>query len=254
MRVILLILFILLIAELVVFAFFLKKRIAKYDHRFVRKLHDKMIEYVHYPYPNIFNEFEKLFVKYSELESENQNFGEVFGEVLISILYYCAFAAFILLGVLLQTCRDCLKVCRGVFSLIFLTICFGSMVTYLVESIMTKYKVNLSDSQIYMYDSEFNKEIKEKLNMMFERKIYMLVFSIFLTLSAITQITLIIIDIILFKKKKNIMNNINNTQPQIAANQESERKFNHQNNGNADIQVHIRQNIANTEEVPVKNN
>ena len=66
---------------------------------------------------------------------------------------------------------------------------------------MTKYKVNLTKEQIYMYDSEFNKEIEEKLDMMFERKIYMLVFSIFLTLSVITQITLIIIDIILFKKK-----------------------------------------------------
>jgi len=255
MRVILLILFILLIAELVVFAFFLQKRNTKYDAIFVAKLHDKMIEYFHYPYPNIFNEFEKLFVKYKLTENlKLVDEGEKFAEVLVSIFIYCAFAAFILLGVLLQTCRDCLKVCRGVFSLIFLTICFGSMVTYLVESIMTKYKVNLSDNQIYMYDSEFNKEIKEKLNMMFERKIYMLVFSIFLTLSVIAQITLIIIDIILFKKKKNIMNNINNTQPQIAANQESERELNHQNNGNADIQVHIRQNIANTEEVPVKNN
>ena len=254
MRVILLILFILLIAEFVVFAFFLKKRIVKYDQDFIRKLHDKMIEYVHYPYPDIFNEFEKLFVKYREKVSGKIDLGEDFGQAFVSIFNYCAFAAFVLIGVLLQTCRDCLKVCRGVFSLILLSLYFGSMVKYLVESIMTKYKVNLSDSQIYMYDSEFNKEIREKLDMMFERKIYMLAFSIFLTLSAITQITLIIIDIILFKKKKNIMNNINNTQPQIAANQESEREFNHQNNGNGDIQVHIRQNIANTEEVPVKNN
>jgi len=254
MSVILLILFILLIAEFVVFAFFLKKRIVKYDQNFIRKLYDKMIEYVHYPYPDIFNEFEKLFVKYREKVSGKIDLGEDFGQAFVSIFNYCAFAAFVLIGVLLQTCRDCLKVCRGVFSLILLSLYFGSMVKYLVESIMTKYKVNLSDSQIYMYDSEFNKEIREKLDMMFERKIYMLVFSIFLTLSAITQITLIIIDIILFKKKKNIMNNINNTQPQIAANQESEREFNHQNNGNADIQVHIRQNIANTEEVPVKNN
>jgi len=254
MRVILLILFILFIAEFVVFAFFLKKRIVKYDQNFIRKLHDKMIVYGHYPNPDTFNEFEELFVKYRERENEKLDLGESFGETLTSILIYCAFAAFVLIGVLLQTCRDCLKVCRGVFSLILLFLYFGLMVIYLVESIMTKYKVNLSDSQIYMYDSEFNKEIREKLDMMFERKIYMLAFSIFLTLSAITQITLIIIDIILFKKKKNIMNNINNTQSQIAANQESERELNHQNNGNADIQVHIRQNIANTEEVPVKNN
>ena len=128
------------------------------------------------------------------------------------------------------------------------------MVKYLVESIMTKYKVNLTDEQIYMYDTEFNKEIKEKLDMMFERKIYMLSFSIFLTLAVLTQYILIIIDIHLFKKKKNNININNNTQPQIAVNQESERELNRQNNGNADIQVHIRQNILNTEDIPVKNN
>ena len=103
-----------------------------------------------------------------------------------------------------------------------------------------------------MYDTEFNKEIKEKLDMMFERKIYKLAFSILLTLAVLAQYILIIIDIRLFKKKKNNINN--NTQPQIAVNQESERELNRQNNGNADIQVHIRQNILNTEDIPVKNN
>jgi len=254
MRVILLILFILLIAELVVFAFFLDKRNKKYDDIFVEKLRKKMIEYLHYVNEPIFNEFENLFVKYREKESGKIDFGEGFGEFFVSFFNYIGFAAFLLVGVLLQTCCDCLKVCRGVFSLLLLILSLGSMIRYLVESIMTKYKVNLTKEQIYMYDSEFNKEIEEKLDMMFERKIYMLVFSIFLTLSVITQITLIIIDIILFKKKKNNINMSNNTQPQIAANQESERELSHQNNGNEDIQVHIRQNIANTEEVPVKNN
>ena len=75
------------------------------------------------------------------------------------------------------------------------------MVKYLVESIMTIYKVNLTNEQIYIYDMEFNKKIKEKLDMIFERKIYMLVFSIFLILFVIAQYTLIIIDNQLFKKK-----------------------------------------------------
>ena len=247
MRVILLILFILLIAELVVLYFFLKKRMDKYDSLFVSKLHNKMIEYVHYLNTYIFNEFEELFVKY-------KNVGEFLGEALKSIFNYVAIAVFLLIGVLLQTCRDCLKVCRDVFSLIFLALGFGAMVKYLVESIMTKYKVNLTNEDIYKYDTEFNKEIKEKLDMMFERKIYMLAFSIFLTLSVIAQFILIIIDIQLFKKEKNNININNNTQPQIAVNQESERELNRQNNGNADIQVHIRQNILNTEDIPVKNN
>ena len=90
--------------------------------------------------------------------------------------------------------------------------------------------------------------------MMVERKIYMLVFSIYLTLSVITQYTLIIIDIQLFKKKNN-NNNIDNTQPQIAVNQESEREINNnQVNENGDIQVHAIQNIVNTEEISAKIN
>ena len=248
MRVILLILFILLIAELVVLYFFLKKRMDKYDSLFVSKLHNKMIEYVHYLNTYIFNEFEELFVKY-------KNVGEFLGEALKSIFNYVAIAAFLLIGVLLQTCRDCLKVCRGVFSLIFLTLCFGAMVKYLVESIMTKYKVNLTDEQIYMYDTEFNKEIKEKLDMMFERKIYMLAFSIFLTLSVIAQYILIIVDIILFKKKNNYINNNNNTQPQIGVYQESEREANnYRNNENGEIQVHVINNVVSTEQLSAKNN
>ena len=87
------------------------------------------------------------------------------------------------------------------FQFIFLTLCFGEMVKYLVESIMTIYKVNLTNEQIYIYYMEINKKIKEKLDMIFERKIYMLVFSIFLILFVIAQYTLIIIDNQLFKKK-----------------------------------------------------
>jgi hypothetical protein len=248
MRVILLILFILLIGQLVVNFFFLTIRLRKYDLSFIRELHQKMIEKYNFIIPDIFKEFEELFEEYKDGET----LGQKLGEMIFSLLIMCVTDFFLLIGVLLQTCRDCLKICRGVSSLILLSLCFIVALLTLIESIATKYKLDLSDNQIYLFDIEFNKKIKEKLNMMVERKIYMLVFSIFLTLSIIAQYTLIIIDIQLFKKKKNNINN--NTQPQIAVNQESERELNHKNNGNADIQVHIRQNILNTEEISVKNN
>ena len=90
--------------------------------------------------------------------------------------------------------------------------------------------------------------------MMYERKIYMLTFSIFLTLSIIVQITLIIIDIQLFQKKK-INDNNNNTQPQIGVYQESEREANnYQNNENGEIQVHVINNVVSTEQLSAKNN
>jgi hypothetical protein len=253
MRVILLILFILLIGQLVVNFFFLTIRLRKYDLSFIRELHQKMIEKYNFIIPDIFKEFEELFEEYKEGENR---LGQKLGEMIFSFLIMCVTDVFLLIGVLLQTCRDCLKICRGVSSLILLSLCFIVALLTLIESIATKYKLDLSDNQIYLFDIEFNKKIKEKLNMMVERKIYMLVFSIFLTLSIIAQYTLIIIDIQLFKKKKNNINgNNNNTQPQIVVYQESERQINNnQNNGIGDIQVHIGQNIVNTEEVSVKNN
>ena len=95
MRVILLILFILLIAELVVLFFFLSKRKDKYDSGFVGRLHDKMIEYVLYPYPDIFKEFEKLFVEYKTTEIlKIVDDSEYFAEVIKSIFNYVALEFF----------------------------------------------------------------------------------------------------------------------------------------------------------------
>ena len=256
MRVILLILFILLIGQLPVNLIFVFKRIIKYDQTFIREFHNKMIEKYNFIIPDIFKEFEELFEKYVQRSNEGLGitFGTGIGQAIISIYIMIPINGFLLIGVLFQTCRDCIKICRGVFSLILLSFCVIVAILTLIESIITKYKLNLSDNQIYLYDDKFNKEIKEKLNMMVERKIYMLCFSIYFTLSVITQYILIIIDIQLFKKKNNYINNINKTQPQIAVNQESERELNHQNNGNRDIQVHVMQNVVNTEEISAKIN
>ena len=148
-----------------------------------------------------------------------------------------------------------MKICRGVFSLILLIFWGALFIFYLIDSIKTKYKVNVPDSRIYLYDEEFNKEIKEMLNKTVERKIYMLAFSIFLTLSVIAQYILIIVDIILFKKKNNYINNNNNTQPQIGVYQESEREANnYRNNENGEIQVHVINNVVSTEQLSAKNN
>jgi hypothetical protein len=253
MRVILLILFILLIGQIIVNFFFIIKRVNKYDLSFIKDLHNKMIEKYNFILPEIFKEFEELFEKYVQKEDGREiTFGQFLGQMIISFFIMGATDVFLIIGVLLQTCRDCMKICRGVSSLILLSFCVIIAILCLVESIITKYKLDLPDSQIYLYDIEFNKKIKEKLNMMVERKIYMLAFSIFLTLSVIAQFILIIIDIQLFKKKKNNINN-NNTQPQIGAYQETEREINNnQNNENEDIQVHVIQNNVNTEEICAK--
>jgi hypothetical protein len=253
MRVILLILFLLLIGQLVVGYFLMMKRLEKYQITFIDHLHEKMIEKFNHIITDIFKEFEELFEKYEETEGEKLIHGQRFSATLTSFFVMIIDDVILIIGILLQTCRECMKICRGVFSLIFLIISAILFIGYLIESIITKYKINFPDSQIYVYDEEFNKKIKNNLDMMFERKIYMLCFSIYLTLSVIAQIILIIIDIHLFKKKEKNINN-NNAQPQITVYQETEREANNQNTENGQINVYSRQNIMRTEQISVKNN
>ena len=255
MRVFLLILFVLLIGQLVVGYYLNIKRLDKYQISFIYDLHTEMFLKYHYIITDIFKEFEELFGKYEEGEGENIHLHRQSYVAYIASYYLMIIDDVILLiGILLQTCRECMKICRGVFSLIFLIISAILFIGYLIESIITKYKINFPDSQIYVYDEEFNKKIKNNLDMMFERKIYMLCFSIYLTLSVIAQIILIIIDIHLFKKKEKNINN-NNAQPQITVYQETEREANNnQNTENVHIQVYSRQNIMRTEQISVKNN
>ena len=252
MRVILLILFVLLIGQLVVGYFLMMKRLDKYQISFIDDLHEKMIEKYNHIITDIFKEFEELFEKYQEIEREQFIHGQRVPTLIASLLLMIIDDVILLIGILLQTCKECMKICRGVFSLIFLIISAILFIGYLIESIITKYKINFPDSQIYVYDEKFNKEIKNNLDMMFERKIYMLCFSIYLTLSVIAQIIIIIIDIHLFKKKEKNINN-NNAQPQITVYQETEREANN-NQNTENVQVYSRQNIMRTEQISVKNN
>lgn len=131
-----------------------------------------MIEKFHFIIQDIFKEFEELFEKYIEKEKGRIYFGQGLGAMVYSLFFMIPTDAFLLIAVLLETCRDCMKIFRGVFSLFLLTFCEVIFIFYLVESIKTKHKLDLSDSQIYLYDAEFNDEIKNNLNMMAKRKIY----------------------------------------------------------------------------------
>ena len=115
MRVILLILFILLIGQIVVNFFFVIKRLGKYELSFIKDLHRKMIEKFNFIITEIFQEFEELFEKYKDGEF---SFSIGAFEAFFSLIIMFAADAFLLIGVLLQTCRDCLKICSGVLSLI----------------------------------------------------------------------------------------------------------------------------------------
>jgi len=52
------------------------------------------------------------------------------------------------------------------FSVFLLFHALSNMLIYLVYSFIAKYKVNLKSNEIYVFDDEFNKEIKSQLNFM----------------------------------------------------------------------------------------
>ncbi|OUM61569.1 hypothetical protein PIROE2DRAFT_12390 [Piromyces sp. E2] len=65
------------------------------------------------------------------------------------------------------------------------------MIAHLYFAITARFKVNLTDKEIYIYDEEFNKQIKDKLNFIATRKILLFVCTFVATITIIIHIVLI---------------------------------------------------------------
>ena len=96
---------------------------------------------------------------------------------------------------------------------------------FLIDSFRIKNEVNFTDDEIYIFDSSFNNEIKEKLQIMHDRKIYMIIFGFVAIIGEISQFALIIVDLVKFKKNEPIENNNNiiTNERRVIAIQDSER-------------------------------
>ena len=81
--------------------------------------------------------------------------------------------------------------------------CFANMLIYLYLAINAEYKVNLSDDEIYVFDDEFNQEIKKNLDYMFYRKIYLIVCSFVAVFGIIIQFIIMISNV----RSDNTINN-----------------------------------------------
>ena len=103
---------------------------------------------------------------------------------------------------------------------------------FLIDSFRIKNEVNFTDDEIYIFDSSFNNEIKEKLQIMHDRKIYMIIFGFVAIIGEISQFALIIVDLVKFKKNLNVENNNNINEQHVAVFQETERPINLQSNPN----------------------
>ena len=97
---------------------------------------------------------------------------------------------------------------------------------------MIKNKVNLTNQEIYIFDDEFNKEVKNNLKKMYYRKIYMILFSIIVSIGSLIQFILIVLDIKLTYQMKGLNINKNNNdikEEEITVQQENKKQNNNLN-------------------------
>ena len=220
MKYILLFLFIILIIEIILLALFFWQFLYAYAYKdFMNTLNSKL-NTTNY---NYYEEYIKLFGSYNEyygLES-------LFVTIPI-IIVVCA----LIFSILLQTCPRCLKITRAVISLLLISLCFYIMIYLTVISFLIKNKVNLTNQEIYIFDDEFNKEVKNNLKKMYYRKIYMILFSIFVSIGSLIQFILIVLDIKLTYQMKGLNINKNNNdikEEEITVQQENKKQNNNLN-------------------------
>ena len=171
-----------------------------------------------------FKEFmEKLNQKLNELDENDQDYLEAF-EYLFHRYYdstgLFAFANFLksasvfgltiillILMILFQINYICKQKdsLRFILSIVFLIICFCLEYIYVLIALGAKYKIKLTEDEIYIFDDEFNKEIKKNLDFMYERRIYLIVCPFFAQFCFLCQIIMIIIKEKIIKKERIII-------------------------------------------------
>jgi len=217
MRIILLILIILFCIEATGLILFEIKFQLLYKYRdFMISLNDRLLLIYgeNGDYSRIYGEYESVLGK--SLENNLRGIEGV-------ILLFFDIIQFVILFIsnLLQLCNKCCKICRGVFSLLFHLIVFAYNLLNLLVSFSIKNKINLTDDEIYLFDEQFNNEIKKTLKIFYERKIYMITCLFFVCGAIIAQFVLIIIDL---KKSRDEdkKNNENVLEPQVVVFQETD--------------------------------
>ena len=196
--------------------------------------------------------YEFYFNKYKEVFGDYDRRYYGLSEVIFTIFNIIELAV-LLISNLFQLCNKCWKICRAITSLLLLLICFGYSFLLLWHSFSFKSKVDLTDEEIYIFDEEFNNEIKNNLKYIHDRRIYLITSSFFVTAAILAEFVLIIIDVKLSKDedKKNTAGGTANTnnaiEPQVIVFQNTETQRN-----NLDSQMNTKQDNTNNQET-IKN-
>ena len=165
---------------------------------FMEKLYDKLNGFSNYN-SEYYEAFEDLFNRY--YDSTGLIFMALFFK---SLAIFIAISLLLFLMYLLQIKCFCKQndYLRYILSIIFLVLSFGVAFAYVVIAFNLKYKIKLKEEEIYIFDNDFNNEIKENIDYMYNRRIYMIVCVFLAQFFMICQITLIIV-VEKFIKKNN---------------------------------------------------
>ena len=206
MRIILLVLFILLCTNLASLLLYYNRYMLTIAYEdFMNRLKEKLE--LKFGNDIIYKEYESLFGKYGPFM--------LYGLTkLVVYLFLIIEIAFLVIPILFQTCNKCCKICRAIISLLLLIVALFFSIGYLISSFKIKNRVNLTDEEIYIFDDEFNNEIKKNIKTMYDRKIYLITCRFFELAGIIAQFILIIIDLVKTYSNKN-KNEINNDNYQV---------------------------------------
>ena len=156
---------------------------------FMEKLYEKLKEFSNYD-DQYYQAFEDLFNRY--YDSTGLFFMVNF---LKSLAIFVAISLLLFFMFLLQIKCFCKQndYLRYILSIISLILCFGVAFSYLIIAFNLKYTIKLKEDEIYIFDNDFNNEIKENIDYMYNRRIYMIVSVFFAQFFMICQIVLIIV-------------------------------------------------------------
>ena len=118
-------------------------------------------EYIIRPFTNVFNDY-----------WDNAGLGFALKEIFSFFVMFFTLIELIILTVLFFKKGG---KCQKIMKYVLIILSFINMIIYLVIAFISKYKVDLEDEKIYIFDDDFNNEIKANLNYMFIRKIFLII-------------------------------------------------------------------------------
>ena len=181
-------------------------------------------------FKNTLKEKIELEPKYDPKYKYESEFNSVFGDSsssdVIKFLSFLFCLVFLIIAISLQLCKTCWKIGRSIISLILITPFLFYAYYALKTSFKTKNILNLKEEEIYVFDDEFNNELKEKIQIMYERKIYMIAFSLIFSIGIVIQFILLLIDIEIWYSNEENNDNSNVIGQDVVVYQETDRQKN----------------------------